>query len=102
MPELPEVETTVRGLARHLDGARIERVALNRPAMRFPFPEGLVQALTGARVTGLRRRGKDGLVHADRARRMLCHLGMSGRWRIDPATIDKHDHLVLETASHRF
>ena len=37
MPELPEVETTVRGLARHLDGARIERVVLNRPDMRFPF-----------------------------------------------------------------
>ena len=44
MPELPEVETTVRGLARYLDGARIERVALNRPDMRFPFPQGLVQA----------------------------------------------------------
>jgi formamidopyrimidine-DNA glycosylase len=102
MPELPEVETTVRGLARHLDGARIERVALNRPDMRVPFPEGLVQALTGARVTGLGRRAKYGLVHTDRASTMVFHLGMSGRWRIDPSTPDKHDHLVLETASHRF
>ena len=66
MPELPEVETTVRGLARYLDGARIERVALNRPDMRFPFPQGLVQALTGARVTGLGRRAKYGLIHTDR------------------------------------
>jgi len=102
MPELPEVETTVRGLARHLDGARIERVALNRPDMRFPFPEGLVQALTGARVTGLGRRAKYGLLYTDRATTLVFHLGMSGRWRIDPSVPDKHDHLVLETDSHRF
>jgi formamidopyrimidine-DNA glycosylase len=102
MPELPEVETTVRGLARHLDGARIERVALHRPDMRFPFPEGLVQALTGARVTGLDRRAKYGLVHTDRASTLVFHLGMSGRWRIDPAARDKHDHFELETEGHRF
>ena len=42
MPELPEVETTVRGLARHLEGERLERVTLGRPDMRFPFPDGLV------------------------------------------------------------
>jgi formamidopyrimidine-DNA glycosylase len=102
MPELPEVETTVRGLARHLEGVRIERVALHRPDMRFPFPDGLVQALTGARVTGLGRRAKYGLVHTDRATTMVFHLGMSGRWRIDPDALGKHDHLVLETAGHRF
>jgi len=102
MPELPEVETTVRGLARHLEGARIERVALNRPDMRFPFPEGLVQALTGARVTGLGRRAKYGLVHTDRATTLVFHLGMSGRWRIDPGACDKHDHFELDTAGHRF
>ena len=102
MPELPEVETTVRGLARWLDGARIERVALNRPDMRFPFPDGLVQALAGARVTGLGRRAKYGLVHTDRGTTMVFHLGMSGRWRINPGAPDKHDHLVIETAEHRF
>ncbi|HYD23355.1 MAG TPA: bifunctional DNA-formamidopyrimidine glycosylase/DNA-(apurinic or apyrimidinic site) lyase [Croceibacterium sp.] len=102
MPELPEVETTVRGLVRHLEGERIERVALNRPDMRYPFPDGLVQALTGARVTGLGRRAKYGLVHTDRATTMVFHLGMSGRWRIDPGELGKHDHLVLETARHRF
>ena len=48
MPELPEVETTVRGLARYLEGERLERVALNRPDMRFPFPDGFVQRLAGA------------------------------------------------------
>lgn len=102
MPELPEVETTVRGLARYLDGERIERVALHRPDMRFPFPEGLVQSLTGARVTGLGRRAKYGLIHTDRDTTMVFHLGMSGRWRIDPQEIGKHDHLVMETAGHRF
>lgn len=102
MPELPEVETTVRGLARWLEGARIEQVVLNRPDMRFPFPEGLVQSLTGARITGLGRRAKYGLVHTDRGDTLTFHLGMSGRWRIDPDSIGKHDHLVLATASHRF
>ena len=102
MPELPEVETTVRGLARYLDGARIERVALNRSDMRFPFPDGLVQALTGATVTGLDRRAKYGLIHTDRATTMVFHLGMSGRWRIDPAEPAKHDHMVIDTADHRF
>ena len=102
MPELPEVETTVRGLARFLDGQRIERVVLNRADLRFPFPEGLVQSLTGARVTSLGRRAKYGLVHTDRDSTFIFHLGMSGRWRIDPDTDEKHDHLVLETASNRF
>ena len=99
MPELPEVETTVRGLARILDGERIARVAVNRADLRRAFPADLVQALTGARVTGLGRRAKYGLIHTDRARTLVFHLGMSGRWRIDPDQIGKHDHLVLETGS---
>jgi formamidopyrimidine-DNA glycosylase len=102
MPELPEVETTVRGLARYLEGERLEHVALHRPDMRFPFPEGFVQALAGARVTSLGRRAKYGLLHTDRAQTMVFHLGMSGRWRIDPEEIGKHDHLVMTTAGHRF
>lgn len=102
MPELPEVETTVRGLARFLEGERIVAARTNRPDMRRPFPPDLVQGLTGATVTGLSRRAKYGLIHTDRARTMVFHLGMSGRWRIDPESEDKHDHLVLETAGHRF
>ena len=102
MPELPEVETTVRGLTRYLEGERIERVVLNRPDMRIPFPEGLVQSLTGAVVTGLGRRAKYGLVHTDRNTTLVFHLGMSGCWRIDPAEVGKHDHLLIETAAHRF
>jgi formamidopyrimidine-DNA glycosylase len=99
MPELPEVETTVRGLAQHLEGERLTRVAVNRADLRRPFPPGLVQALTGAKVTGLGRRAKYGLVHTDRDTTLIFHLGMSGRWRIDPGEIGKHDHLVIETGS---
>lgn len=99
MPELPEVETTVRGLARYLEGERIARVTLNRADLRRPFPEGLVQALTGATVTGLGRRAKYGLIRTDRGTTMVFHLGMSGRWRIEPAQPEKHDHLVIETGS---
>ena len=97
MPELPEVETTIRGLARFLDGERIARVAVHRANLRRAFPPDLAQALTGARVTGLTRRAKYGLIHTNRERTLVFHLGMSGRWRIDPAEIGKHDHLVLET-----
>ena len=99
VPELPEVETTVRGLARFLDGERIARVAVNRPDLRRAFPVELAQTLTGATVTGLGRRAKYGLIHTDRLATLVFHLGMSGRWRIDPESLGKHDHLVLETAA---
>lgn len=102
MPELPEVETTVRGLARYLDGEQLTRVELRRADLRRPFPADLVQALTGATVTGLGRRAKYGLIHIDRGRTMVFHLGMSGRWRIEPDDLGAHDHLVLQTGSgHR-
>ena len=101
MPELPEVETTVRGLAAVLKGQRIERVEVRRGDLRRPFPPDLVQALTGARVTSLGRRAKYGLIHTDRGQTLVFHLGMSGRWRIDPEALERHDHLVLDTAKHR-
>jgi formamidopyrimidine-DNA glycosylase len=99
MPELPEVETTVRGLTRYLEGQRIVRLTLNRADLRRPFPQGLVQALTGAIVTSLSRRAKYGLIHTDRDSTMIFHLGMSGRWRIEPDALEKHDHLVVETGA---
>jgi formamidopyrimidine-DNA glycosylase len=101
MPELPEVETTVRGLAPVLEGQRIARVVLNRADLRRPFPVDLGQRLTGATVTGLSRRAKYGLIDTDRDDTLIFHLGMSGRWRIDPAELGKHDHVVIETARHR-
>src|SRR5215212_1581966 len=101
MPELPEVETTVRGLARVLKGRRIDHVEVRRPDLRRAMPVDLGQRLTGARVTGLRRRAKYGLIDTDRGDTLVFHLGMSGRWRIDPAEIEKHDHLLLETEDGR-
>lgn len=101
MPELPEVETTVRGLAKVLEGETIARLTLNRPDLRRPFTDGLVQAMTGARVTALGRRAKYGLIETDRGTTLVFHLGMSGRWRIEPDAQDKHDHLVIETGSGR-
>jgi len=97
MPELPEVETTVRGLAKVLEGRRISRVEARRADLRHAFPEDLGQRLTGAKVTGLGRRAKYGLVHTDRDDTMVFHLGMSGSWRIDHSKLEKHDHLLLET-----
>ena len=101
MPELPEVETTVRGLTPVLEGQRITRVQLRRPDLRRPFPDDLGQRLTGATVTGLSRRAKYGLIATDRGDTMIFHLGMSGRWRVDPAELLKHDHLILETPTQR-
>src|SRR3954470_22267299 len=97
MPELPEVETTVRGLERVLKGRRIARVEARRADLRRSFPEDLGQRLTGAKVIGLGRRAKYGLIHTDRSDTMVFHLGMSGSWRIDHAKLEKHDHLLLQT-----
>src|SRR5687768_4024534 len=97
MPELPEVETTVRGLARVLDGRRLTRVEPRRADLRRAMPVDLGQRLTGARVIRLGRRAKYGLIDTDRGDTLVFHLGMSGRWRIDPDEIGAHDHLLIDT-----
>ncbi len=101
MPELPEVETTVRGLTHVLEGRRITYVEARRPDLRRPLPVDLAQRLTGARVLSLRRRAKYGIIETDRDDSLVFHLGMSGRWRIDPSQLGKHDHLLLETDEGR-
>src|SRR4051812_32610684 len=101
MPELPEVETTVRGLAPVLEGRRLVSVEARRADLRRAFPPDLRQRLTGARVIALGRRAKYGLIDTDRGDTLIFHLGMSGRWRIDPADIGAHDHLLLETEEGR-
>jgi formamidopyrimidine-DNA glycosylase len=101
MPELPEVETTVRGLAPVLEGRRLVAVEARRADLRRAFPPDLRQRLTGARVTSLGRRAKYGLIDTDRGDTLIFHLGMSGRWRIDPDEIGAHDHLLLETEEGR-
>ncbi|MDB5689432.1 MAG: formamidopyrimidine/5-formyluracil/5-hydroxymethyluracil glycosylase [Sphingomonas bacterium] len=101
MPELPEVETTVRGLRPVLEGERLTLVEPRRADLRRAMPVDLRQRLTGATVTTLGRRAKYGLIATDRGDTLIFHLGMSGRWRVDPDEIGKHDHLVLETAAGR-
>ena len=66
MPELPEVETVRRGLQPVLEGARLSRVEARRADLRFPFPEGFVQRLTGARIEALERRAKYLMARLDR------------------------------------
>lgn len=101
MPELPEVETTVAGLRSVLHDTLLTRVEPRRADLRFPIPPDLRQRLTGATVTSLSRRAKYGLIGTDRGDTLIFHLGMSGRWRIDPAEIGTHDHLLIETGSGR-
>jgi len=101
MPELPEVETTVAGLRAVLEGETMVRAEARRADLRWPIPVDLRQRLTGAKVESLGRRAKYGLIHTDRQDTLIFHLGMSGRWRVDPESIEKHDHFILETASGR-
>jgi len=101
MPELPEVETVMRGLTPVWEGQRFTRVIANRPDLRRPLPEALGQRLTGAVVTRLDRRAKYGLVETDRGDTLIIHLGMSGRMRVDPKALEKHDHVVFETGNGR-
>lgn len=101
MPELPEVETTVRGLEPVLLGETLAEVDVRRPDLRRAIPVDLRQRLTGATVSLLWRRAKYGLIDTDRGDTMIFHLGMSGRWRIEPDELGTHDHLVLRTGSGR-
>jgi len=101
MPELPEVETVRRGLAPVLEGQRLERVQIRRADLRFPFPDGFGQRLTGRTVTSVGRRAKYLLIELDDETILISHLGMSGSFRIypeNPPELDKHDHVVFGTS----
>jgi formamidopyrimidine-DNA glycosylase len=100
MPELPEVETVMRGLRDRLEGRVIVRAMTHRPDLRWPLPENLQARLTGARVTGFRRRGKYILMRLAGGDSVLLHLGMSGRIVLTPLRPNQptlHEHFVLET-----
>lgn len=106
MPELPEVETVRRGLEPVMTGQMITHAAVNRPDLRWPFPPRMAERLTGAQVTGLRRRSKYILADLSTGESLLIHLGMSGRILIsgamqgdfyhDHPAPAKHDHVVLD------
>jgi formamidopyrimidine-DNA glycosylase len=96
MPELPEVETTLRGLEPYLAGQRITRIIIRQPQLRWPVPENLPQLLQGREILALHRRGKYLLLELDRGT-LILHLGMSGSLRLLPAgtPAGKHDHFDL-------
>ena len=105
MPELPEVETVRRGLAPAMTGAVIAQADVNRPDLRWPFPDGMAKRLAGQTVLGLRRRSKYILADLSGGETLLIHLGMSGRMLVsgdplgqfahDHPQAEKHDHVVL-------
>ena len=82
MPELPEVETVMRGLSPVLMGRSIAGVELRRAGLRFPFPPGFAARLKGRHVVGLQRRAKYILVNLDDGHCLLVHLGMTGRFTV--------------------
>src|SRR5688572_27379696 len=102
MPELPEVETTRRGIEPHVVGRRIERVVTRIPALRWPIPPELPQLLEGQRVQDVRRRAKYLLMDVEPGAALL-HLGMSGSLRVVPADtpLKPHDHVDLQLDSGR-
>ncbi len=99
MPELPEVETVMKGLTPFMLDATIAEVDQRRPNLRVPFPDKMRQRLEGRNVTQLYRRAKYIIIVLDDDQNLIIHLGMSGRILIVRAgedyEIKKHDHLIL-------
>ncbi len=103
MPELPEVETVMRGLEPALKTARFERVQVRRDNLRFPLPENMASRLAGRQVEKLERRSKYILIHLDDGFVLVLHLGMSGRISIENAkhygSPQKHDHVIFHMSN---
>src|SRR5690606_33321198 len=99
MPELPEVETTRRGLAPHVEGRRVAAVTLRRPDLRWPIPPDIADRLPGQRIDAVRRRAKY-LLFDTAAGSALVHLRMSGSLRVLPADapVRAHDHFDIALA----
>ena len=105
MPELPEVETVRRGLSPAMQGKRIERLEVNRPDLRFPFPDRFRERVEGARIVHMGRRAKFLVTELSTEDALIMHLGMSGRFTVnnrdtadfhhDPGTNPAHDHVVF-------
>ena len=112
MPELPEVETVLRGLEPVMVDQKIRNAEIRRPDLRWPFPENMSERLTGVTILRLHRRSKYILCDLDSGETLLIHLGMSGRMTIShagnesedllgnfqykPSTPAKHDHVILD------
>jgi len=106
MPELPEVETVRRGLAPAMEGQVIAAVQVNRPDLRWPFPQNMAARMAGQTVNTLRRRSKYILADLSSGESLLIHLGMSGRMLVSGDPLgqfthshpmpEKHDHVVID------
>lgn len=95
MPELPEVETVVRGLEQAMQGRIIAHVTLNRKDLRLPFPPTL-KTLRDIKITDVSRRAKYILIGLKDGRTIIVHLGMSGRMTVsDSPAPEKHDHMII-------
>lgn len=103
MPELPEVETVVRGLRGRLEGRRLTAVTQNRADLRFPLPQDFAARLRDRRIERIERRAKYILMRLDGGLVLLCHLGMSGRMTLlsrdetPGVPPGPHDHVILRT-----
>ena len=105
MPELPEVETVLRGISPILEGNQIDYAQVNRPDLRRPFPNNLAKRLKNRKINFLHRRSKYILIDLSDGETLLMHLGMSGRIMISQKVAgtfhhnktqsQKHDHFVL-------
>lgn len=102
MPELPEVETSRRGIEPHLLNQTITEVLIRNPKLRWPIPKTLKKKLEGKTIQAINRRGKYILIKFDKGN-LILHLGMSGSLRItDPETaFRKHDHFALTISNNK-
>ena len=96
MPELPEVETTKRGIAPHIEGKKVSGVAVRQPQLRWLIPTDLQKTISGYKVKSVERRAKYLLIRFNHGT-LIIHLGMSGSLRIVPRgeEPEKHDHFDL-------
>jgi len=96
MPELPEVETTLRGISPHLLNQKIEAITVNQPQLRWLIPDSVIQ-LANVTVISLERRAKYLLIQMDNQQSLIIHLGMSGSLRFCHPSDErrKHDHVIF-------
>ncbi len=103
MPELPEVETTCRGIAPHIEGKTITETIVRHHQLRWPVVDNLAEILHNKRILRVHRRAKYCLLESDNGT-LILHLGMSGHLRILSPPIpvpEKHDHLDIAFSNHK-
>ncbi len=103
MPELPEVETVMRGLSPFLLGRCLTTIDIRSPALRIPIPKRQLKLLAGHRIVSLIRRAKYILINFDNDQTLIAHLGMTGSFTVYPVhqhkdiDLDRHDHFIFTT-----